>query len=350
MNEQVIGQTIEERGTDMKIEYNANSFKPVYNWLKIPEDVHMWEVTGVAVDSEDLIYLFGPCEYPLMVFDVHGNCVKKLGKGLFKRPHHIFVDKARGDVLYCSDDDGHCVKKLTRDGELLMVIGKEGVASNTGCINKDFRTIKRSAGPFNFPTGAAVSSDGCIFITDGYGNARVHKFSPEGEHMFSWGQPGDSNGELRVPHDVVIDKEDVIYVADRENFRIQMFDVNGRFLDKFPVCRPDSICFDADENICIAVLGERTAAQQMFKPPKPGDPEGQWSGFAIYDKSGRQLYWKGEPEGWKHGNFRAAHGIGTDSEGSVYIGEVIWHSLAQQFPEPKTFNARKFITKLERAV
>ena len=332
----------------MKIEYNENSYSAVYNWLKIPEDMQIWELTGVAVDSDDLVYLFGPGEYPVKVFDEDGNYVRGLCKGQIARPHHIFIDKAHDDVFYLSDDDGHCVKKFTKDGELLMVLGNEGVPSDTGAVNKDFRTVKRPAGPFNYPTGVAVTSDGCIFVTDGYGNARVHKFTPEGEYMFSWGQPGAGDGEFYLPHDIIIDKEDILYVADRENFRVQIFDQDGKYLDQFPVCRPCSICFDADENICVAVLGEITAAQQMVNPPKPGDPEGQWAGFAIYDKSGKQLYWKGEKETWLHGNFRASHGVAIDSKGNVYVGEVLWTSMGRVFPEPSTFNARKFITKLKK--
>src|SRR5262249_26447339 len=146
------------------------------------------EVAGVATDSQDRVYVFNRGDHPLMVFNRDGTFVKSWGEGLFKRPHGIIIGP--DDSVYCTDDFDHTVRKFTPDGRLLMTLGTSGQPSDTGATSVDFRTILRAGPPFHYPANVALSPEGNIFVSDGYGNARIHKFSSDGRLLSSWGEPG----------------------------------------------------------------------------------------------------------------------------------------------------------------
>jgi DNA-binding beta-propeller fold protein YncE len=168
-----------------------------------------------------------------MVFDREGNLLTSWGEGLFKRAHGSRI--GRDGSVYCTDDSNHTVFKFTPEGKLLLMLGNKDHPSDTGYVQQgglyeSLATIKRGGPPFNRPTGVALSSSGEIYVSDGYGNSRVHKFTPAGTLLFSWGEPGIAPGQFRLPHSVWVDKQERVWVCDRENNRIQIFDARGEFL------------------------------------------------------------------------------------------------------------------------
>ena len=158
-------------------------------------------------------------ENPLLVFDADGAHLRSFGRGTFSdRTHAILV--APDGTLYCADDGTHTITHCSPDGDLLDTIGTPNTPSPAW-----------SGIPFNRPTQAAVSpKDGLLYVTDGYGNSRIHVFTPQGELLRSWGEPGIDPGQFIRPHNLAVDDENRIYVADREAHRVQVFNPEGRVL------------------------------------------------------------------------------------------------------------------------
>ncbi|SVE28143.1 uncharacterized protein METZ01_LOCUS480997, partial [marine metagenome] len=175
------------------------------------------EAAGVAVNNSDLVYVYNRGEHPIIVFDSKGNFKTAWGKGTSVNPHGVAIDLDNN--VYCVDAGDHTLKKFTSEGNLLLTIGTPGKSSG-----------RMSGLPFSHPTHAAISPvNGNIFISDGYSNAAVHKFSPNGKHLLSWGRSGTDPGEFNTVHNISIDDQDWVYIADRENHRVQVFDSNGKY-------------------------------------------------------------------------------------------------------------------------
>ncbi|MEO8429384.1 MAG: peptidyl-alpha-hydroxyglycine alpha-amidating lyase family protein, partial [Verrucomicrobiota bacterium] len=226
------------------------------NWARLPEGYSWPEVAAVACDSKDRVFVFNRGEHPMMVFDRAGSFLNAWGEGVFARAHGLTIGP--DDSVYCTDDLDHTVRKFTADGKLLFTLGMSGQPSFTGATSIDFRTIQHSGPPFYFPTNLALGPNGDLFISDGYGNARIHRFTPDGRLAYSWGEPGSGPGQFRVPHGVAVDRAGTVYVADRENSRIQMFSSDGKFLEEWrEIARPCQIEFDPEGNLVVAELGYR---------------------------------------------------------------------------------------------
>src|SRR5262245_14080571 len=178
------------------------------HWAKLPPSWKWPDVVGVASDSRGRVFVFGRGDHPLGIFDRDGKFLSNWGDGLFVRPHGIFIGP--DDSVWCTDDTDHTVRKFTPDGKLLMTLGTSGKPSDTGATSLDFRTIRRAAGPFHYPTNLAHSRAGDLYISDGYGNARVHKFSADGRLLFSWGEPGSGPGQFHVPHGIAVDAQGTV--------------------------------------------------------------------------------------------------------------------------------------------
>src|SRR5947209_5389993 len=194
-------------------------YKALENWERLPDGWSFGEVAGVATNSRGHVYVFNRGEHPLMVFDREGLFLTSWGEGLVVRAHGITIGP--DDAVYLTDDVDHTVRKFTPEGRLLQTLGTSGRASDTGIVGLDYRTIQRCGEPFNRPTNLALAADGSMYVTDGYGNARVHKFAPDGHLLFSWGEPGTGPGQFNLPHGIALDRFGRVYVADRENSRIQ---------------------------------------------------------------------------------------------------------------------------------
>jgi DNA-binding beta-propeller fold protein YncE len=159
-----------------------------------------------------------------------------------------------------------------------------------------------------------------MYVSDGYGNARVHKFSAAGAYEFSWGEPGGGPGEFRLPHAIAVDQRGLVYVADRENSRIQVFDANGTYRTEWNnVTRPDDLYIDGDENLYVAELGMR-AGRDPSVNILPHDPH---ASVAVMTLDGEVHTRFGEQDPVEAGNFFAPHGLWADSRGDLYVGEVI---------------------------
>ena len=293
-------------------------FTPVERWEKLPREYHWEEVVGIATDSRDRVFVFARGRHPLLVFERDGTFVTTWGEGVFKRPHGITIGP--DDAVYLSDDHGHQVSKFTPEGKVLLTLGT-GEPSDTGVEGMDYRTIRRAAGPFHYPTNLGLSDDGMMYVTDGYGNSRVHKFSAKGELLLSWGEPGAGPGQFHLPHGIAIDTQGIVYVADRENSRVQLFSQDGKYLSEWTdVVRPCQVFITRTEQVYVAELGYH-AGHWPGSPTPTADAVG--GRVSVFDLKGKLLArWGGGKSPCAPGDFFAPHGICVDTRGDVYVGEV----------------------------
>lgn len=277
-------------------------------WAKYPADWALLDVCGLAIDARDRVYVLNRSAHPVIVFDREGNLLTTWGEGLFRRAHGAGIGP--DGAVYCTDDELHVVYKFSPEGELLQTLGNKGRPSDTGYdpVWFDFfwslTTIKRGAPPFNRPTGVAVSPSGEIYVSDGYGNARLHKFSSGGDLLLSWGEPGFGPGQFRLPHFVCLDQQGNIWVPDRENNRIQIFNTEGELVDQWTeLVRPTDVCMDEEGTVYVTELGLRVS---------------------IFGADGKLITRFGNEDGKDKENalFLAPHTIRVDSKGDIYIGEV----------------------------
>lgn len=204
----------------------------VENWGQVPSGLGVGVVTGVVVDSQDRVYF---CQQqqdpPILVFDSDGNFLDSWGEEFINEPHTMFIDG--NDVIYLADRGDHVALKLTTSGNQLLELGTRGQPSDTGCY-EDEAVVLRAGGPFNRPTRLSPSPSGDLYVSDGYRNSRVHRFSSQGELIASWGEPGTSApNEFFSPHCLWIDGKGNVYVCDRKNNRIQVFSTEGEFLTQW---------------------------------------------------------------------------------------------------------------------
>jgi sugar lactone lactonase YvrE len=193
--------------------------------------------------------------------------------------------------------------------------------SNTGDYDgRTAATVTKAGGPFNRPTNLAVAPDGDLFVSDGYGNTRIHRFSPRGELCASWGQPGSEPGQFRVPHSTWVHTDGRVFVCDRENDRIQIFSPDGTYLTSWlDVQRPQDIFIDKDNKAYIGELVWRAGATSFRRGPITKEEP---SRLSIYDIDGHVLLRWGGADGAQPGLFVAPHGLWVDDRGDIYMAEV----------------------------
>ncbi len=320
-------------------------YEVLEGWERLPEGWSFVEVAGVAVDSRDRVYVFNRGQHPIIRFDKDGRFLDAWGEGVFSNAHGIFIDS--NDHVYCADNHDHTVRKFTTEGELLMTLGDTAHPADTG-FRPGERPVQRAGGPFNMVTNVAVAGNGEMFISDGYGNARVHRFSADGELKASWGEPGSEPGQFNLPHSIAVDRDGRVFVADRENSRIQIFAADGTFLDSWDwVNRPDDLFIDEQQNLYIAELGWAFPSHAvphynlMTSPPVGHAPIAR---VTICDLDGRIQTQIGGFDPVLPGNFIAPHGIWADSRGDFYVGEVVKASGAIDHFAPLTCHAfQKFV-------
>ena len=296
-------------------------FEALEGWGRLPDESYAYvEVAGVACDSRDRVYVFNRGAYPVVIFDKDGKFLNAWGKGVFKNPHGIFIDGK--DNLWLADDKDHTVHKFTADGERLMTIGQSGKPSDTGYgINKS--PVIRAAGPFHRVTNVAVLKNGDMYIADGYGNARVHKFSKDGKLLFSWGEPGSGPGQFHLPHGIAVDAEGKVYVCDREADRIQIFSPEGEYLSEWTdTQRPTHLCFDAKGNAYVTELAWYEGDHNYREGEKV--KKYRHARLGVYDRNGKMLARWGTPQCTDPGSFAAPHGLAIDSKNDLYVSEVTW--------------------------
>jgi DNA-binding beta-propeller fold protein YncE len=255
-----------------------------------------------------------------MVFDPDGTFLLSWGEGIFARPHGISIGP--DDAVYCTDDCDHTVRKFTPEGRPLLTLGTSGQPSGTGATSNDYRTVRYAGPPFHYPTNLAIAPAGELYVSDGYGNARVHKFTPEGRLLLSWGEPGDGPGQFHLPHGIAVDRQGTVYVADRENSRIQLFTSEGEYLTEWrDVARPCQVAIDATGHVCVAELGFRAGMWPGTTAPGPDAPGGRVS---VFDSQGHLVArWGGGRNPTAPGDFFAPHDLCIDGKGDLYVAEVV---------------------------
>ena len=297
----------------------AYTYEVAEGWGALPDGWSFREAAAVGTDSNDNVYVFNRGEHPLIVFDREGNFMRSWGEGLFPRAHGVTMGP--DDTIYLTDDGDHTVRKCKLDGTILLTLGTSGKPAPF-----------MSGDPFNRCTHVAIDpANGDFYVSDGYGNARVHKYSPDGKLLFSWGESGTGPGQFNIAHNVCTDKDGWVYVADRENHRIQVFDSNGKFETQWVnMAKPCGMYIDQDgeQRVYVAELGAALGANDQAYGLGPR--------VSIMDTDGNVLARLGDgPEGEEPGRFVAPHGICVDSLGDIYVGEVSWTHTGQHLDPPR---------------
>ena len=183
------------------------TYEMIENWGNLPQGWTFGDVSAVAVDSQDRVYVFHRKDPPIIVFDREGNFISSWGNGSINFAHGLHIGP--DDVIYLTDRDDHVALKFTLDGRVLMILGTRGQPSDTGCT-EDSGTVLRAAEPFNKPAGMVRSPSGDLYVADGYRNSRVHRFSANGDLISSWGNPGKTApNEFHVPHCLWVNRQGV---------------------------------------------------------------------------------------------------------------------------------------------
>jgi DNA-binding beta-propeller fold protein YncE len=321
--------------------YEAND-----RWARLPHGWSWPEVAAVATDSRDHVFVFNRGEHPVIVFDRDGEFLTSWGEGMFARPHGIFIGP--DDSVFCTDDVDHTVRKFTPEGRLLLTLGTSGKPSDTGATSVDYRSILRAGPPFHYPTNMALSPQGELYVSDGYGNARVHKFAPDGRLLFSWGEPGNGPGQFHVPHGIAVDRQGTVYVADRENSRLQLFAPDGTSLSEWKdVARPCQVFIDGAGDVYVAELGFHAGMWPGITAPSTDAPGGRVS---IFNRHGElRARWGGGQDPCAPGDFFAPHGICVDIHGDIYVAEVVMSAGGKRGQVPPSCHAlQKFVRRTDR--
>ncbi|HEV8379196.1 MAG TPA: peptidyl-alpha-hydroxyglycine alpha-amidating lyase family protein, partial [Tepidisphaeraceae bacterium] len=243
------------------------------------------EVSGVAINSDGDIFIFHRGQQPIIAFDKSGKFLRSFGEGT-KSAHGLRCDSA--DNIWATDVVNHTVTKFAPDGKVLLMLGEKGVAGE-------------DEKHFDKPTDIAFAPVGDFFVSDGYGNSRVVKFSKEGKFLLAWGKKGIGEGEFNTPHAIRLDSKGNIFVGDRENDRVQIFDQSGKFIRSFGGFAPFGLFITPDDTLFVA----DGRAHKVMKMTLEGK---------ILDTIGKM--------GPEPGHFFLPHGITVDKDGAIYVTEI----------------------------
>jgi len=274
------------------------------------------DVGGIGIDQNDNAYVFNRGPDPMIVLDPDGTVIARWGHDLFEQAHG--VQMGPDETLYLTDSGNHTLTRCTLEGKVLLRIGLPGVKSEY-----------MSGKPFNRCTHSALSPEGDIYISDGYGNAAVHKYTSSGSHLFSWGGPGVEPGNFNIPHNIACDEDGLVYVADRESHRVQVFDGNGQYITQWNnLHRPCAFFYDSQRSQFI--VGEAGPGMPInLHMPRLG------SRLVFLDSEGViQSTWGSQKIGEGPDEFLAPHGVAVDSVGRLYLGEVSRIAWPDYFAEP----------------
>jgi len=298
----------------------AEPYTVVHGWPVLPEGYVLGQVSGVGVDSHNHVFVFHRAEQSwaqdkshaissptiLMFEGANGKLLASWGENRFLEPHGLRID--REDNVWVTDRALQQVFKFSHDGRLLMTLGTERTAGLDGTH-------------FNKPTDVAFAADGSIYVSDGYGNDRIAKFSADGKFLLDWGRKGQEPGEFDLPHNVAVDAQGLVYVADRSNSRIQVFDANGKFLRMWKseeLARPWGLAIGPDNMLYVVDGGDLKPAPpdrgRLLKLDLQGKILAKWSRFGNYDG---QIYW--------------GHDLAVGKDGAVYVGDVYHGMRVQKF-------------------
>ncbi len=265
------------------------------DWAQMPDAHPLGAVSALASDSAGDIYAFHRADPPIAIFDRNDGSFKSgWGNGGFVYAHGFYIED---DIVYLTDRDTSTCIMYTLDGKPIQMLGRNGVHSDTGCEVAG-ALVPRAAGPFNYPAELVPSPSGDLYVADGYRNARIHRFDNDGRLKYSWGKPGKEHPyEFHLPHSLLVTRDDRVYVCDRENSRIQVFNTSGDFLTMWAdTCRPTDIAETPEGDFVVSQL----APLDESHPPR----------VAIFDRDGNVL------ARW---DSRSAHGIWCDAHGDIFL-------------------------------
>lgn len=263
-------------------------YKVVPDFFEFPANWIEGEASGVAVNSRGHIYLFQRGKPMLSEFDENGKFVRSLGEGLFDHPHGLRIDSH--DNIWTTDDTNHTVLKLSPSGKVLLVLGRRNNGGEADWL-------------FNKPADVAFSKNGDIYVADGYGNSRVVKFDRDGNFVKTWGSYGSGPGQFILPHSVVVDKNDRVYVGDRENARIQIFDADGHFLTQWTgIGYPYGLYITPDQHVWMI--------------------DGGFDRVVELDQTGKILGAIGSP-GHQPGQFAWGHFLAFGSDNKLFVADIL---------------------------
>jgi len=293
-------------------------YEPVQNWLHLPGDLKLGNPTGLGVDTNGNVVIFcrGNRTWPLLgsmpdkpiqhktiyiVDKNNGTLINSWGSNLFIMPHGLKVD--RENNIWVTDVGLHQVLKFSHEGKLLMKLGIAKTAGND---------------PLHFdgPTDVAIARDGSFYVSDGYGNSRIIKFSATGNYLFEWGKKGSRESEFNIPHGISLDEQENVYVADRENNRIQLFDSTGKFIKQFSDDSFGAMCAVSFVNSKLFAVDDFTFLKVKHRGSDLFifDTLGQ-----VQTRAGRSGNYKG-PVSWYHA-------LAIDSDENIYTGDIMNNTI-----------------------
>ncbi|MBT5177296.1 MAG: hypothetical protein HOL93_12190 [Candidatus Marinimicrobia bacterium] len=297
---------------------NQDQYILVKEWPNLPDSLTLGNPTGLGMDPENNIVVFHRAnrvwQQPMPKDKIQnntiltldrktGNVLKSWGRDIFIMPHGLEVDH-EGNV-WVTDVGLHQIFKFNSNGNLEFVLGEAGVSGN-------------DQSHFNLPTDIAVSNDGSFFISDGYGNSRIIKFSKKGEFLYEWGTLGSDEGEFIIPHGIDLDSSGNVYVADRENNRIQKFDNRGNFITSWQNTLTDqlySVTIDKNNNHLYGIdywVVDKTVIKgsDIFRLDLNANLQLQFGRSGMYE-----------------GPISRYHDIAVDDEGNIYVGDILGNKV-----------------------
>jgi len=301
---------------------SGEAYHLVSDWPQLPDGMVLGQVAGVDVDSAGNVFVFHRAERVwngedikleliasptiLVLNSETGELIDEWGAEMFAMPHGLTIDDE--DNIWLTDVGLHQVFKFDPDGNLLLTLGERGSPGE-------------DARHFNMPTDVAIAQDGSFYVSDGYINSRITRFSAEGEYIMSWGTKGKSPGQFDVPHNLAVDPQGHVYVADRGNARIQIFDEEGHFIQEWEgssLGRPWAVRVNAHGDLFVVDGGD----QNEFWPDRARilkiDSQGEViASFGSYGREPGQFIWP--------------HTIAIGPDGAVYVGEVATGMRIQKF-------------------
>ncbi len=263
---------------------------------QLPANIKLSAVSGVAINGHDEILIFHRGTPPILIFDSTGKFLRSV-PGNFKSAHGLRIDA--DDNIWTTDNANHTVSKFSPAGKVLLKLGEMDVPGEDETH-------------FNKPADIAFAPTGDFFIADGYGNSRVVKFDKDGKFLLAWGKKGKAEGEFDLPHAVRLDSKGNVYVGDRENDRIQVFDQNGKFLRTFGGFAPFGLFITPDDTLFVA----DGRAHRVIKMTVEGK---------VLDTFGKL--------GPEPGHFFLPHGITVAKDGSVYVTEINGKRVQKFIPQ-----------------